>query len=189
MLTFYGYLLLENNDYKGAIEVFKGGLKRATTDEKRSELWGSIGDTYHEIGDDKKCFKAYNKALGYNPNNVLVLNNYAYFLSLEDRELERAMEMSYRAMSAEPNNASYVDTYAWILHLLGRNTEAKSYMRQALTISSQRDESLLCHYADILWALGEKFMAETYWQKAVERGYDKEEMERHIAEIKGNTKQ
>lgn len=188
MLTFYGYLLLENNDYKGAIEVFKGGLKRATTDEKRSELWGSIGDTYHEIGDDKKCFKAYNKALGYNPNNVLVLNNYAYFLSLEDRELERAMEMSYRAMSAEPNNASYVDTYAWILHRLGRNAEAKKYMRQALTLSGQREASLLCHYADILWALGEKFMAETYWKKAVELGYDKQEMEIHIAEIKSNTK-
>ena len=188
MLTFYGYLLLENNDYTGAIEVFMGGLKRATTDEKRSELWGSIGDTYHEIGDDKKCFKAYNKALGYNPNNVLVLNNYAYFLSLEDRELERAMEMSYRAMSAEPNNASYVDTYAWILHRLGRNAEAKKYMRQALTLSGQREASLLCHYADILWALGEKFMAETYWKKAVELGYDKQEMEIHIAEIKSNTK-
>jgi hypothetical protein len=62
-------------------------------------------------------------------------------------------------------------------------------MRQALTLSSQRDASLLCHYADILWALGERFMAETYWQKAVERGYDKQEMESHIAEIKANTKQ
>jgi tetratricopeptide (TPR) repeat protein len=108
-------------------------------------------------------------------------------MSLEGRELERALEMSYIAMSAEPNNASYVDTYAWILHLLGRDAEAKRYMRQALTITSQRDASLLCHYGDILWALDEVFMAETYWQKAVERGYDAKEMEAHIEELKSKT--
>jgi tetratricopeptide (TPR) repeat protein len=95
--------------------------------------------------------------------------------------------MSKRAIDAEPNNESYVDTYAWILHRLGRNEEAKRYMRQALTLSGQRDASLLCHYADILWALGEKFMAETYWKKAVEVGYDSEEMEMHIQEVKSNT--
>lgn len=189
LLSFYGYLLLEKGDDKAAIAIFKGGIKRATTDDKRSELWGNIGDAHHNTGDDKRAFKAYKKALDYNPNNILVLNNYAYYMSLEGRELERALEMSYIAMSAEPNNASYVDTYAWILHLLGRNDEAKRYMRQALTLSSQRDASLLCHYADILWVLGERFMAETYWQKAVERGYDKQEMESHIAEIKANTKQ
>lgn len=189
LLTFTGLLHLEKGDYKRSIATFKEGLKRATTNDKRSELWGSIGDVYHEIGDDKAAFKAYRKALSYNANNILVLNNYAYYLSLEDRDLEQALDMSYRAMSQEPNNASYVDTYAWILHRLGRNDEAKRYMRQALTISSQRDSSLLCHYGDILWALGEKFMAETYWKKAVERGYDSTEMEAHIAEIKSNTQQ
>jgi Flp pilus assembly protein TadD len=184
LLSFYGYLLLEKGDDKVAIAIFKGGIKRATTDDKRSELWGNIGDAHHNTGDDKRAFKAYKKALDYNPNNILVLNNYAYYMSLEGRELERALEMSYIAMSAEPNNASYVDTYAWILHLLGRNDEAKRYMRQALTLSSQRDASLLCHYADILWALGERFMAETYWQKAVENGYDEQDMQAHIEEMK-----
>lgn len=189
ILTYTAYLLTEKEDYKGAIAMYKQSLKRTTTDEKRSELWGNIGDVYHEMGNDKAAFKAYRKALDYNANNILVLNNYAYFLSLKNQELERALEMSYRAMSGEPGNAAYVDTYAWILHLLGRNDEAKTYMRQALTISSQRDASLLCHYGDILWALGEKFMAETYWKKAIERGYDSAEMEAHIAEIKANTKQ
>jgi tetratricopeptide (TPR) repeat protein len=189
ILTYTAYLHLERGDYKGAIAMYREGLKRATTDEKRSELWGNIGDVYHEMENDKAAFKAYRKALDYNANNILVLNNYAYFLSLKNQELERALEMSYRAMSGEPGNAAYVDTYAWILHLLGRNDEAKTYMRQALTISSQRDASLLCHYGDILWALGEKFMAETYWKKAIERGYDSREMEAHIAEIKANTKQ
>lgn len=186
LLSFHAFLVHERGDAEGAIAIFRSGLRIATTDEERSVLWGSIGDIYHEMKEDKVAFKAYRRALAYNPDNVLVLNNYAYFLSLEDRELERALEMSKRAIDAEPNNESYVDTYAWILHRLGRNEEAKRYMRQALTLSGQRDASLLCHYADILWALGEKFMAETYWKKAVEVGYDSEEMEMHIQEVKSN---
>lgn len=183
LLSFAGFLRSEGGDHEGAIVIFEEGVDRATTDVERSNMWGYIGDVYHDMGDDKRAFKAYRKALKYNADNILVLNNYAYFLSLIDSDLEHALQMSARAVELEPNNASYVDTYAWILHRLGRNEEAKSVMRQALSISGQRDSSLLAHYGDILWALGEKFMAETYWQKAVERGYDEQEMQQHIDTI------
>lgn len=184
LTVFLAYQQADTGDYKGAIKTYKQGIKSATEDKVRSELWGYIGDTYHQMGDSKAAFSAYRKALGFDADNILVLNNYAYFLSLEDRDLEEALRMSARAIALEPNNATYIDTYAWILHRLGRNEEAKQYMRQALSLSSQRDASLLAHYGDILWALGEEFMAETYWQKAVERGYDKDEMETHIQTIK-----
>ena len=184
LTVFLAYQQADKGDYKGAIKTYKQGIKSAMEDKVRSELWGYIGDTYHQMEDSKAAFSAYRKALGFDADNILVLNNYAYFLSLEDRDLEEALQMSARAIALEPNNATYIDTYAWILHRLGRNEEAKQYMRQALSLSSQRDSSLLAHYGDILWALGEEFMAETYWQKAVERGYDKDEMETHIQTIK-----
>lgn len=184
ILIFSGYILSDNGDYKGAIERFKSGLKHTSTGEEHSNLLGSIGDVYHEIGKDRSAFKYYRRALKHNADNALVLNNYAYFLSLMDKRLDRAYEMSSRAVALEPDNASYVDTHAWVLHRLGRNEEAKRVMRQALTLSGQREATLLMHYGDILWALGETFMAETYWQNAVERGYDREEMDRHIEEIK-----
>ena len=183
LLSFAGFLRSEDGDHEGAIAIFEEGVGRASTDVERSTMWGYIGDVYHDMGDDKRAFKAYKKALRYDADNILVLNNYAYFLSLLDKELEKALQMSARALELEPDNASYIDTYAWILHRLGRNEEAKGIMRQALSISGQRDSSLLVHYGDILWALPEEFMAETYWQKAVERGYDKEEMEQHIDRI------
>ena len=136
------------------------------------------------MGKDSKAFKYYRKALKYDGDNAMVLNNYAYFLSLRDKRLDKALAMSTRATELEPNNATYVDTHAWVLHRLGRNEEAKSVMSTALSLSAQRDDSLLAHYGDILWALGEEFMADTYWKKAVSQGYDKEAMDEHIAEIK-----
>ena len=185
LLAYAGYYCVSNGDFKGAKTFYKEGVSVAMNDEERSKMWGYIGDVYHEEGHDNKAFRAYRKALSYDSDNVMVLNNYAYFLSLLDKHLDMALTMAERAMTLEPGEASYIDTYAWVLHRLGRNEEAKSVMMQALSISAHREASLLAHYADILWALGEKFMADTYWKKAVEQGYDKEEMEQHISHLKG----
>lgn len=171
---------------KQAIKIYRKALKRVEEDELRSRLWGSIGDIYHELNNNKEAFKAYRKALEYDAENALVLNNYAYFMALENIDLERALAMAQMAITIEEGNYNYLDTYAWILHLLGRNTEAKRYMVQALSLNGQQSSSLLAHYADILWYLGEEFMAHTYWKRAVDRGYDAEEMQQHIAEKVSN---
>ena len=184
IISYMGFYLLSRDSYENAIETFKEGFKVCDNDTGRSEILGYIGDIYHEMGKDSKAFKYYRKALKYDGDNAMVLNNYAYFLSLKDKRLDKALAMSTRATELEPNNATYVDTHAWVLHRLGRNEEAKSVMSTALSLSAQRDDSLLAHYGDILWALGEEFMADTYWKKAVSQGYDKEAMDEHIAEIK-----
>lgn len=186
--SYAAFYVAEKGDKRGAIKMLRETLKKCHSDIERSTVWGYIGDIYHEIGDDKHCFKAYDKALEYNSKNVLVLNNYAYFLSLLDRDLLVAMNYASDANKLSPNNATYLDTYAWVMHRVGRNEEAKKIMRQALSIDQQRDPDLLAHYGDILWALGEKFMAETYWKKAVERGYDSQRMEEHIAQLKAEPK-
>ena len=189
MIYIYAAVIrLENDDAKGAIKYAKSALKHSSNDKEISETWGFIGDVYHQVEDDKRAFKAYRKALRYDENNVMVLNNYAYYLSLMDKDLEHALAMSSRAIELERGNATYIDTYAWVLHRLGRNEEAKVAMRQALSLSGQKESALLAHYGDILWALGEKFMADTYWKKAVEMGYDAEEMRLHQMKLKEDEK-
>ena len=184
LISMYSIVHYYADDTKGAIRILRNATKRLKRAEDLSYCWGRIGDLYHEVEDDKEAFKAYRKALDYNPENVEVLNNYAYYLSLRDEELNTALAMSSLAITLEADNYNYIDTHAWVLHRLGRNAEAKRYMRQALMLSQHGEPSLLAHYGDILWALDEKFMAETYWHKAVDAGYDADEMAEHIAQIK-----
>ena len=183
VISFAGHIYSDKGLLRKAIAMFKRAIDVAPCDEQVSSAWGYIGDAYHEAGNDKKAFAAYDKALKYNADNVLVLNNYAYFLTLAGGNLERALTMSQRALYLAPDNYSYIDTHAWVLHCLGRSDEAKSLMRQALSLSSQRDPDILAHYGDILWALGETFLAETYWEKAVDNGYDAKLMEEHRAKL------
>lgn len=199
-------------DLHGAIATFVEAQNYAQSDSLKGELWGYIGDAYHAIADRavlkrmkadtvspypikmsynaamKRCYEAYDKALELWSDNVMVLNNYAYFLSEQGSELERAERMSARAIAIEQNNSTYLDTYAWILYRLGRLDEARTYMRQALSLDRTGSAELPLHYGDILFALGENFMAETYWRKALEAGATSSRIEKRIELTKSGKK-
>ncbi len=193
-------------DLMGAIETFNKSIEIAPTDSLKGQIWGYVGDTYHAIAEKveagskadttqykirmsrkkamQQCYRAYDIALKLWGENASVLNNYSYFLSEEDRDLERALEMSKKAITIERNNSTFIDSYAWILYKLDRFDEARNYMRQALSLDRTKSAELPLHYGDILFALGEKFMAETYWQKALELGADKERIEERLEILK-----
>lgn len=188
LLHLRGALALQRKEFDDAIVLYNEALRHADNDTLRSSLWGAIGDVEHQRNEMKRCFKAYDKALRYHADNAMVLNNYAYFLSEDGKSLERALTMISRALALSQNNSTYLDTMAWVLYKLGRYDEAKKYMQQALSLDRQRSAELALHYGDILHALGEEFMAKTYWRKALERGADKEEIERRFLPEKGKQK-
>ena len=182
LLYLRGALALQRKEYDDAIILYNEALKHADNDTLRSSLWGAIGDVEQERKEMKRCYKAYNKALKYYADNAGVLNNYAYFLSVENRDLERALTMITRALALSKSNSTFLDTMAWVLYKLGRYDEAKKYMQQALSLNRSKDPTLSLHYGDILYALGEEFMAKTYWRKALEQGADVKEIENRFAQ-------
>ncbi|UKI39855.1 MAG: tetratricopeptide repeat protein [Alistipes putredinis] len=119
-------------------------------------------------GNSRKAFAYYEKALRYDADNAMTLNNYAYYLSENGEQLEKALAMSERSNALSKSNPTYLDTRAWILYKLGRAAEAKPLMQQALSLDRSSSAVLLVHYGDILDALGDRFMAVTYWKRAKE---------------------
>jgi Tfp pilus assembly protein PilF len=114
-----------------------------------------------------QAYEAYDSALVYNADNIGALNNYAYYLSLEKAQLDRAEEMSYRTVKAEPNNGTYLDTYAWILFEKSKFTEAKIYIDQALTNGGDTSSVVVEHAGDIYYQNGDREQALAYWQQAL----------------------
>ncbi len=125
------------------------------------------GDVYHLTGRKSKAYKAYEKALKLNPDDAYVLNNYAYYLSIEGRKLKKACEMSLKTIEAEPDNATYLDTYGWILFLMGRPEEARGHFKRAMMYGGNDSAVVLDHYAEVLFSLGEYDRAMVYWNKAM----------------------
>ncbi len=128
--------------------------------------WTQIGDMYHLKGDSKSAFNAYDKVLKLDASYAPVLNNYAYYLSLEGKQLKKAYTMSKKTVEAEPDNATYLDTFAWILHLMGKDLEAKPFFKHAMLYGGKDSAVIMDHYAEVLYALGEYDLAQVYWDQA-----------------------
>ena len=131
--------------------------------EHLGEALSIAGDVwYQEMGDKKKAYEAYEEALKVDPDRTSVLNNYAYYLSLEGKSLRKALKMSRRTIELEPDNATYLDTYGWLLYLLHRPKEAKPYFKHAMLYGGRDSATVLEHYSKVLEALGEQELASYY---------------------------
>ena len=172
VLEYYYYLGLtynQKNMSDEALDVFKKGLRQITPESDKaiaSDFYAIMGDLYHIKNMNKEAFAAYDSALVYKDDNIGALNNYAYYLSIEKTDLDKAEEMSYRTVKAEPTNGTYLDTYAWILFEKGKYAEAKIYIDQALINDGDKSSVVVEHAGDIYYKNGNIEKAVEFWEKA-----------------------
>lgn len=140
-----------------AIEAIESaaGMSRSISLERYGQLMSFLGTLYHEVGDDKKSDVCFDQALAIIPDDASTLNNYAYFMALRKKDLDRALMMSGRALMQDRENDSYMDTYAYIMLLKGRNEEALKVMEKVMAMPVKHSMEVLEHYRDILNACGE----------------------------------
>ena len=161
-----------------ALNAFQNGIGVITQQSDPdivSDFYAVMGDILHQKGLDKEAYAAYDSCLQWKDDNYGCLNNYAYYLSEQGVQLDKAEQMSYRAIKAEPKNATFLDTYAWILFKQGRYSEAKIYIDQTLQCDSDTSAVLLEHAGDIYYHAGQRDQALTYWQQALVRTTEKED--------------
>ncbi|MBQ9561689.1 MAG: tetratricopeptide repeat protein [Prevotella sp.] len=135
LFYYLGLAQFINKRNKDAISSLRRGANSITNETNKdiaADIYALLGDIYQKEGRIQETYVAYDSCLVYNPDKVLCLNNYAYFLSEEGKDLKKAEKMSYRAITAEANNAVYLDTYAWILYKQKRYEDAKAYIDMAL---------------------------------------------------------
>ena len=181
---FLGMIMLERNNNAEALEVLGRGIRLRSEDTRLalvSDAFTVKGDVFYKMGKHADAFLQYDSALVYNKDNVLCLNNYAYYLSLRNEYLDKAEEMSYRTIKAEPDNRTYLDTYAWILFMQAKYEQAQEYMdkvvprdssEQFLMTDLYTSTAILEHAGDIAWMNGDAERATYLWQLAVRRGDD-----------------
>ncbi|MDE5639495.1 MAG: hypothetical protein K2I47_06865 [Odoribacter sp.] len=166
-----GVSLMMQKEYAEAIGFFEKGVR--LTDDRiqlKSQFFSYLGDCYYNLDSTEQAFRMFDNVLDINPQDVLVLNNYAYYLSLSDQDLRKAEDMSSKAVMLEPDNGTYLDTHAWVLFKRKVYSEALYYMKQAMEKTTDPSGVLYEHYGDILYVNGKKEEALEMWKKAKEAG-------------------
>jgi tetratricopeptide (TPR) repeat protein len=183
LLTGMSYYMLK--DYNKAIDVLNTGKDFVVGNKKLlGEFYSYLGEIYDKTGNYEACYDAYDKALKIDPNNSLVLNNYAYYLSLRKERLDKAEEMAKKAVALDPDNYNNLDTYSWVLFQKGKYEEALRMQKKALDQGGYDSGVVLEHYGDILFKMGEKEKALQYWKMATTHDDHSKVLDKKIKDVK-----
>ena len=173
-MAFYyyqGMAYYQQEDQERALNAFQNGIGVITQDSNPdivSDFYAIMGDLLHQKGLAREAFEAYDSCLQWKDDNIMCLNNYAYYLSELGEQLDKAERMSYKTIKAEPKNATYLDTYAWILFMQKRYAEAKIYIDQALQNNTDTSAVIIEHAGDIYIQNKDADHAVELWQQALD---------------------
>ena len=190
-----GLAFMYKKEYLEATKSIIRGLEYVIDDPVlESEMYATLGDNYHKLGNDKNSDKFYDLALGINPEYIIVLNNYSYYLSLRGggENLLKAEEMIIKCLSLteEGPSPSFLDTYAWVLFQQGKHSLDLGVQLEKYNLSKKM--MILCfenggksavmhdHYGDVLFELNDFIGAKKQWGEALRKDPGNRKIEKKL---------
>ncbi len=178
-----GYANIQLKKYEKATESLREGIEFVYDNNPLLlQFYANLGIAYNYLKEYDKSDKAFDDALKVDPDDTNILNNYAYFLSLRKKSLDKAEKYSRRSNDLSPNNPVFMDTYGWILYQQKKYTQAEEWL--AAAVKSAKRAAILEHYGDVLYQLGKKEDALIYWKQAKEAGQNSEVLNKKISDKK-----
>jgi tetratricopeptide (TPR) repeat protein len=177
--VYKGIALKYKKEYDQAIQYYKSAIDYALDNNNLLEIiYTELAEIYNQMGNFSESDKYFENVLSINPDNALVLNNYAYYLALRKDKLDKAEKMIKKALDISPNNPNYIDTYAWVLYQQKKYKEAENILQTI--IDKKASGVVLEHYGDVLFKLNKIDQALEYWKKAKEAGNNSDKLQKKI---------
>lgn len=157
--------------WESGIKALKMGVLTIADDPKLEyQFYVWLGDMAFKVKDYAECDRAFDKAFQIDSTDASALNNYSYYLALQNTKLDLALKLTTRSNELKPHQPNYLDTKAWVLFRLQRYDEALKWINKAIDLSYLPSGAFYEHKGDILYFLGDKDQAIIFWQKAIDIG-------------------
>jgi tetratricopeptide (TPR) repeat protein len=172
----------QKNNLPVAIKSLNKALDYAgNKDEMNVQIYTALGDAYNTQKDFANSDSSFERCLRIDAEDATVLNNYAYFLSIRNTNLDKAAMMSKKSLDIRKGEKTFLDTYAWILYMQKKYEEAAKIMKQAIDESGDNDATMMDHYGDILCKQNDIVNAKKYWLAAKAKGSKNLQLDKKIA--------
>ena len=171
----------ETKHYDIALEELRKAAILAGNDEKGiMQVLTMKSTVLYKMNDYAEAFKTFEEALKVDPDEIVILNNYAYYLAERNTELKKAEAMSRKVIESEKNSATYLDTYAWVLFKMGKTRKAAKIMEQVIAQGADLSAEHYEHYGYILKKMRKCREAIINWQMAIKLDSSKVELYKEI---------
>jgi tetratricopeptide (TPR) repeat protein len=142
---------MESKKYDIALEELrKAEILAGDNKEFKTQVLTMRADTYYRMKDYLKAFETFEVAIKEDGEDLTVINNYAYYLAEQNKNLKEAEEMARKVIEKEKDNSTYLDTYAWVLYKRGKLKEAARIMEGIIGSGEAPDAEWYEHYGFIL---------------------------------------
>jgi len=158
---------MENKNYETANEELrKATILAGSNQEMIMQVLSMKADLYYRMKEYEKAFETFEEALKTNNDDMMTLNNYAYYLAEQDKQLKEAEKMARKVIEAEEYNNTYLDTYGWVLYKRGKFREAEEVFKEIIDNGGD-DAEYYEHYGYILMKRKKCEKAIINWEKAL----------------------
>jgi tetratricopeptide (TPR) repeat protein len=128
------------NDY---IEKYRSVLKENSATE--ATITSSLASIYTEAEILNKAEEYYRQALSIEPNSLERMNTLAYFLIINDRNINEGLELIDQALELSPDHYNYLHTKGWGLYKQGKYQEALEMLQKSWDL--RREKAVYNHEA------------------------------------------
>lgn len=158
------YLIKQNLD--GAIAQYKA-LRERDPDQPVPCLL--LGVMYKMKGELKTAEDYYRQALALNPDFLPAINNLAYLLAEQGKDLDEALRLARHANDLQPDDPYVLDTLGWVYYQRGLYPDAVRELRSSV---SQLPASAVANYhlGMAYYKSGDNRLAGEYLERALQAG-------------------
>jgi Tfp pilus assembly protein PilF len=183
----YANAAMENTQYEIATEELrKAGILAGNDKDMLLQVFSLQADLYYRMKEFERSFKAFDDALKVNPDDVTILNNYAYYLAEQNTRLKEAESMARRVIETEKKNTTFLDTYGWVLYKRGKLKEAAKVMENVIATGEEANAEWYEHYGFILKKNKDCKDAVINWKIAVKIDSSKTNLIKEIENCQGS---
>ncbi|MCF7832538.1 MAG: tetratricopeptide repeat protein [Candidatus Marinimicrobia bacterium] len=169
----------QKGNYKTAEYLLQTVISEDSTNLNARE---DLANIYVELNEGEKADQLYSSILKKLPENVGILNNYAYALACLDIHLDQAMEMVNKALKKE-KSAAYFDTKAWVLFRQQKYNQSLKWIKKALDYPDAGAD-VFYHQGMILSALKRKEEAREAFKESLRLDPDNTDTINSLEELK-----
>jgi predicted Zn-dependent protease len=182
----YATAAIENKNYDIATEELrKANILAGDDKDMLLQVLSLQADEYYRMKEYDKAFKAFDDALKENPNDMTLLNNYAYYLAEQNTRLKDAEKMARKVIETDKKNTTFLDTYGWVLYKRGKLKEASKVMEDVIRNGKETDAEWFEHYGYILMKKNDCIDAVTNWNIALKIDSSKTNLIKEIQNCQG----
>jgi tetratricopeptide (TPR) repeat protein len=112
-----------------------------------------LANIYSEADIPDKAEKYYREAVAKEPDKPLRMNNLAWFLIENNRNINEGLELINKALDINPDNYLFFDTKGWGLYKQGKYKEALEFLNKSWNLRPFYDHQVYLHIQEVKKAL------------------------------------